>query len=265
MMHEEETHRTAPGNESAGDESGEALLTLHGVHKRYGEVVALHGIDLTLHRGEVVVILGPSGCGKSTLLRTINGLEPIQGGEISMAGVGVFGRDVSWDQVRQKVGMVFQSYELFAHMNVIDNILLGPLKVQKRDRAEAEAEADRLLERVGLLARKQAWPRELSGGQKQRIAIVRALCMNPEVILLDEITAALDPEMVREVLDVVLELAREGMSMIIVTHEMGFAEKVADRIVFMDQGRIIEEGAPAAFFARPQTERARVFLNGLDY
>ena len=265
MRHEEETHRATQGNESAGDEPGEALLTLHDVHKRYGEVVALHGIDLTLHRGEVVVILGPSGCGKSTLLRTINGLEPIQGGEISMAGVGVFGRDVSWDQVRQKVGMVFQSYELFAHMNVIDNILLGPLKVQKRDRAEAEAEADRLLERVGLLARKQAWPRELSGGQKQRIAIVRALCMNPDVILLDEITAALDPEMVREVLDVVLELAREGMSMIIVTHEMGFAEKVADRIVFMDQGRIIEEGAPAAFFVRPQTERARVFLNGLDY
>ena len=153
MRHEEETHRTAPGHES-----GEVLLTLHGVHKRYGEVVALHGIDLTLHRGEVVVILGPSGCGKSTLLRTINGLETIQGGEISMAGVGVFGRDVSWDQVRQKVGMVFQSYELFAHMNVIDNILLGPLKVQKRDRAEAEAEADRLLERVELLARKQAWP-----------------------------------------------------------------------------------------------------------
>ena len=265
MRHEEETHRATQGNESVGDESGEALLTLRGVQKRYGDVVALHGVDLTLHRGEVVVILGPSGCGKSTLLRTINGLEPIQGGEISMAGVGVFGRDVSWDQVRQKVGMVFQSYELFAHMNVIDNILLGPLKVQKRERAEAEAEADRLLERVGLLARKQAWPRELSGGQKQRIAIVRALCMNPEVILLDEITAALDPEMVREVLDVVLELAREGMSMIIVTHEMGFAEKVADRIVFMDQGRIIEEGAPAEFFARPQTERARVFLNGLDY
>ena len=241
------------------------LLEIRGLHKRYGETVALHNIDLTLHRGEVVVILGPSGCGKSTLLRCINGLEPIQGGEIRMAGVGVFGRDLGWDAVRQKVGMVFQSYELFAHMNVIDNILLGPLKVQKRDRAEAEAEADRLLERVGLLARKQAWPRELSGGQKQRIAIVRALCMNPEVILLDEITAALDPEMVREVLDVVLELAREGMSMIIVTHEMGFAEKVADRIVFMDQGRIIEEGAPAAFFARPQTERARVFLNGLDY
>lgn len=241
------------------------LLEIRGLHKRYGETVALHDIDLTLHRGEVVVILGPSGCGKSTLLRCINGLEPIQGGEIRMAGVGVFGRDLGWDAVRQKVGMVFQSYELFAHMNVIDNILLGPMKVQKRKRAEVEAQADRLLERVGLLARKQAWPRELSGGQKQRIAIVRALCMNPTAILLDEITAALDPEMVREVLDVVLELAREGMSMIIVTHEMGFAEKVADRIVFMDGGRIVEEAPPAEFFAAQRTERARVFLNGMDY
>ena len=241
------------------------LLEIRGLHKRYGETVALHDIDLTLHRGEVVVILGPSGCGKSTLLRCINGLEPIQGGEIRIAGVGVFGRDLGWDAVRQKVGMVFQSYELFAHMNVIDNILLGPMKVQKRRRAEVEAEADRLLERVGLLARKQAWPRELSGGQKQRIAIVRALCMNPTAILLDEITAALDPEMVREVLDVVLELAREGMSMIIVTHEMGFAEKVADRIVFMDGGRIVEEAPPAEFFAAQRTERARVFLNGMDY
>mgnify|MGYP002742109306 CR=1 FL=1 len=258
---------TLPGSTAPAGPSGaaSAMIDARDLHKRFGSLQVLSGVSLRIDQGEVVALIGPSGSGKSTLLRTINGLEPIQGGEISMAGVGVFGRDVSWDQVRQKVGMVFQSYELFAHMNVIDNILLGPLKVQKRDRAEAEAEADRLLERVGLLARKQAWPRELSGGQKQRIAIVRALCMNPEVILLDEITAALDPEMVREVLDVVLELAREGMSMIIVTHEMGFAEKVADRIVFMDQGRIIEEGAPAAFFARPQTERARVFLNGLDY
>lgn len=245
--------------------ANEALLEIRGLKKRYGETVVLDHIDLTLHRGEVVVILGPSGSGKSTLLRCINGLEPIQGGEIRMAGAGVFGKDLGWDAVRQKVGMVFQSYELFAHMNVIDNILLGPLKVQKRKRAEVEAEADRLLERVGLRDRKQAWPRELSGGQKQRIAIVRALCMNPTAILLDEITAALDPEMVREVLDVVLELAREGMSMIIVTHEMGFAEKVADRIVFMDGGRIIEEAPPAAFFSNQQTDRARVFLNGLDY
>ncbi|MDO4905981.1 MAG: amino acid ABC transporter ATP-binding protein [Lautropia sp.] len=242
-----------------------ALLDIRELHKRYGDTVALGAIDLTLHRGEVVVILGPSGCGKSTLLRCINGLEAIQGGTIAMDGVGVFGQDIGWEQVRQKVGMVFQSYELFAHMNVIDNILLGPMKVQGRARAEVEAQADRLLERVGLLDRRIAWPRELSGGQKQRIAIVRALCMNPEVILLDEITAALDPEMVREVLDVVQELAREGMSMIIVTHEMGFAERVADRIVFMDRGEIIEESEPERFFAEPLTERARVFLKGMDY
>ncbi len=242
-----------------------SLLDIRKLHKRYGDTVALKQIDLSLHKGEVLVILGPSGCGKSTLLRCINGLEAIQGGSISMDGVGVFGQDVRWEQVRQKVGMVFQSYELFAHMNVIDNILLGPMKVQSRSRAEAEAQADRLLERVGLLARKHAWPRELSGGQKQRIAIVRALCMNPEVILLDEITAALDPEMVREVLDVVQELAAEGMSMIIVTHEMGFAERVADRIIFMDRGEIIEENDPHSFFAHPETDRARVFLKGLDY
>ena len=161
--------------------------------------------------------------------------------------------------------MVFQSYELFAHMTVIDNILLGPLQVQKRSRAEAEAQADKLLARVGLADRKNAYPRELSGGQKQRIAIVRALCLNPEVILLDEITAALDPEMVREVLEVVLELAREGMSMLIVTHEMGFARKVADRIVFMDKGAIVEENSPENFFAAPKSERAKQFLAGMDY
>ena len=177
----------------------------------------------------------------------------------------MFGKDISWQTARQKVGMVFQSYELFAHMTVIDNILLGPLKVQKRNRAEAEAQADKLLARVGLLERKNAYPRELSGGQKQRIAIVRALCLNPEVILLDEITAALDPEMVREVLEVVLELAREGMSMLIVTHEMGFARKVADRIVFMDKGAIVEQASPEAFFTEPKTERARQFLAGMDY
>ena len=207
-------------------------------------------------KGEVIVLLGPSGCGKSTLLRCINGLEEHQGGSIEMEGTGVFGKDISWQTARQKVGMVFQSYELFAHMTVIDNILLGPLKVQKRNRAEAEAQADKLLARVGLLERKNAYPRELSGGQKQRIAIVRALCLNPEVILLDEITAALDPEMVREVLEVVLELAREGMSMLIVTHEMGFARKVADRIVFMDKGAIVEQASPEAFFTEPKTERA---------
>lgn len=242
-----------------------ALLNIHHLHKRYGETVVLQSLDLALHKGEVVVILGPSGSGKSTLLRCINGLESKQGGSIVMEGVGEFGKDVAWETARQKVGMVFQSYELFAHMNVIDNILLGPMKAQGRSRAETEAQADKLLARVGLLDRKTAFPRELSGGQKQRIAIVRALCMNPEVILLDEITAALDPEMVREVLDVVLELAEEGMSMLIVTHEMGFAQKVADRIVFMDKGAIIEENTPAAFFSNPHTERARQFLQGMDY
>ncbi|MFH6973777.1 amino acid ABC transporter ATP-binding protein [Neisseria sp. 23W00296] len=242
-----------------------ALLSVRKLHKEYGSVTALHSLDLDLQKGEVIVLLGPSGCGKSTLLRCINGLEEHQGGDIVMDGVGTFGKDVSWQTARQKVGMVFQSYELFAHMTVIDNILLGPLQVQKRSRAEAEAQADKLLERVGLLDRKNAYPRELSGGQKQRIAIVRALCLNPEVILLDEITAALDPEMVREVLEVVLELAREGMSMLIVTHEMGFARKVADRIVFMDKGTIVEENSPENFFAAPKSERAKQFLAGMDY
>ena len=242
-----------------------ALLSVRKLHKEYGSVTALHSLDLDLQKGEVIVLLGPSGCGKSTLLRCINGLEEHQGGDIVMDGVGTFGKDVSWQTARQKVGMVFQSYELFAHMTVIDNILLGPLQVQKRSRAEAEAQADKLLARVGLLERKNAYPRELSGGQKQRIAIVRALCLNPEVILLDEITAALDPEMVREVLEVVLELAREGMSMLIVTHEMGFARKVADRIVFMDKGTIVEENSPENFFAAPKSERAKQFLAGMDY
>lgn len=241
------------------------LLSIQNLHKKYGETVAINNLSLDLHKGEVVVLLGPSGCGKSTLLRCINGLEDKQGGTITMQGVGEFGKDLSWEQSRQKVGMVFQSYELFAHLNVIENILLGPLKAQKRSREKVEAQANLLLKRVGLFDRKTAFPRELSGGQKQRIAIVRALCMNPEVILLDEITAALDPEMVREVLDVVLELADEGMSMLIVTHEMGFAEKVADRIVFIDKGEIIEQSSPQEFFKAPKTERAKQFLHGLDY
>lgn len=241
------------------------LLHIQNLHKTYGDSVAIPNLSLSLQKGEVVVILGPSGCGKSTLLRCINGLESVQGGSITMENVGEFGKTIRWEAARQKVGMVFQSYELFAHLNVIDNILLGPLKAQKRARAEVEAQADKLLARVGLLDRKTAFPRELSGGQKQRIAIVRALCMNPEILLLDEITAALDPEMVREVLDVVLELADEGMSMLIVTHEMGFAEKVADRIIFMDKGEIIEESPPQVFFHQPQTERAKQFLHGMDY
>ncbi|AXI03968.1 amino acid ABC transporter ATP-binding protein [Aquirhabdus parva] len=246
-----------------------ALLSIQQLQKYYSskhtQSHVLQGIDLDVKKGEVIVILGPSGCGKSTLLRCINGLEPIEGGEIRLADSGVLGQDIPWTDVRQKIGMVFQNYELFGHLTVIDNILLGPLKVQKRQRAEAEQAADALLKRVGLFDRKHDYPRQLSGGQKQRIAIVRALAMNPEVILLDEITAALDPEMVREVLDVVLRLAKEGMTMLIVTHEMSFARNVADRVVFMDHGKIVESASPDHFFDNPSTERARAFLNILAY
>ncbi len=242
-----------------------ALLSLAAIDKFYGDTHALRGIHLEVQSGEVVVLLGPSGCGKSTLLRCINGLEPIQGGTITLQGHGVLGRDISWHAARQHIGMVFQSYELFNHLSVIDNILLGPIKAQKRPRLDVEAQADRLLQRIGLYGRKNAWPRELSGGQKQRIAIVRALCLNPQLLLLDEITAALDPEMVREVLDVVLELAADGMTMLIVTHEMGFARKVADRILFMDHGEIIEQAEPETFFTAPASARAQAFLNLMHY
>ena len=242
-----------------------ALLEIKKLVKNYGNVTALHGIDLSVKKGEVVVILGPSGCGKSTLLRCINGLEEIKSGELILEGKGKLGTDIPWVNARQHIGMVFQSYELFSHMSVIDNILLGPLKVQKRKREDVEKQADELLKRVGLYERKNAFPRELSGGQKQRIAIVRSLCMNPEIMLFDEVTAALDPEMVREVLDVILGLARDGMTMLIVTHEMGFARQVADRIVFMDKGEIIEQANPEDFFVNQATDRAKAFLNILNY
>lgn len=225
----------------------------------------MDNIDLTIHKGEVVVILGPSGCGKSTLLRCLNGLEAIQGGEIRLSGKNIAGKDANWQEIRQQIGMVFQNYDLFPHMTVLENILLGPLKVQKREKKEAVEQARQLLDRVGLLDRQDSYPRQLSGGQKQRIAIVRALCMNPEIMLFDEVTAALDPEMVREVLDVILGLARQGMTMVIVTHEMGFAKAVADRIVFIDAGKICETATPDEFFSNPRTERARQFLNIFQY
>ncbi|WP_439243494.1 amino acid ABC transporter ATP-binding protein [Lonepinella sp. BR2474] len=242
-----------------------ALLAIQQLVKNYGEVTALHGIDLAVEKGEVVVILGPSGCGKSTLLRCLNGLEEIKSGNIILENLGLLGKDISWVKARQKIGMVFQSYELFSHMSVIDNILLGPMKVQKRKREDVEKQADELLKRVGLFERKNAFPRELSGGQKQRIAIVRSLCMNPDIMLFDEVTAALDPEMVREVLDVILGLAKDGMTMLIVTHEMNFAKQVADRIIFMDKGEIIEQSKPEFFFSNPSTDRAKAFLNILNY
>lgn len=236
------------------------VLELENVSKCYDDHQVLRQINLQVVKGEVIVILGPSGCGKSTLLRCLNGLEPIQGGQIRYRDMVLTAGNTDWRQVRQKIGMVFQSYDLFPHMTVMENILLGPVKVQKRTKAEAIAQAERLLARVGLLDKKNAYPRHLSGGQQQRIAIVRALCMNPEVMLFDEVTAALDPEMVKEVLEVMLQLAHQGMTMLIVTHEMGFARVVADRILFMDEGCIRESGKPDAFFTRPETERAQRFL-----
>lgn len=238
----------------------ESLLSLQGVVKVYDKLPVLKGIDLEVAQGEVVVILGPSGCGKSTLLRCLNGLEAVQGGSIKFQGEELTSGKVPWQKVRQNIGMVFQSYHLFPHMTVLENILLGPIKVQKRSRSEAAEEALRLLKRVGLEDKKDAYPRQLSGGQQQRIAIVRALCMHPQLMLFDEVTAALDPEMVKEVLEVMLDLAEQGMTMLIVTHEMGFARSVADRIVFMDQGEILEIASPDVFFTEPKSERARQFL-----
>lgn len=239
----------------------EKLLEVHSLVKDYGNGPVLKDISLDVHKGEVVVLIGPSGCGKSTFLRCMNGLEQIQSGEILLDGESITGNKTKWNEVRQKVGMVFQSYELFPHMTVIDNILLGPTRVQKKDKKEARKDAERLLERVGLLDKKDAYPRQLSGGQKQRVAIVRALIMQPEIMLFDEVTAALDPEMVREVLDVMLELAKSGSTMVIVTHEMQFARAVADRIVFLDGGDIIEVAEPEQFFTQPKTDRTRRFLN----
>lgn len=241
------------------------LIEVRGLCKVFDNKEILKDVSLDLHKGEVLVVLGPSGCGKSTLLRCLNGLEKIQGGDIRFKNNSLTEKSTNWEDVREKIGMVFQNYELFPHMTVIENILLGPLKVQKRDKAEVLAQAEQLLQRVGLLDRKDAYPRQLSGGQKQRIAIVRALCMNPEVMLFDEVTASLDPEMVREVLEVMLSLAKQGTTMIIVTHEMGFARSVADRVIFMDGGKICEIAEPNEFFTNPTTERAKQFLNIFQY
>lgn len=238
-----------------------ALLQIKHLKKSFGDTPVLKDISLDVHKGEVVVILGPSGCGKSTLLRCINGLESIDGGEIILNGNLISDEKTDWRKVRQKIGMVFQSYDLFPNMTVLQNVILGPVKVQRRSKQEAIKDAEVLLSRVGLLDKKNSYPRELSGGQKQRVAIVRALILNPEMILFDEVTAALDPEMVREVLDVMLELAKSGSTMLIVTHEMQFAKAVADKIVFIDGGEVVETAAPNEFFMNPKTLRAQKFLN----
>lgn len=240
-------------------------LQVSNLKKSFGDETVLNGIDLEVHKGEVVVVLGPSGCGKSTLLRCMNGLEPLSAGNIFLDGEEITSESKKITRLRQKIGMVFQSYDLFPHKNIMDNITLAPVKVQKRPRKEVEQHAEKLLKRVGLWEKRSAFPRELSGGQKQRVAIIRALCMNPEVMLFDEVTAALDPEMVREVLDVMLELAEQGMTMVIVTHEMQFAKVIADRIIFLDNGKIVEQTNPERFFSAPQTQRAKDFLQTFAY
>lgn len=240
-------------------------LQVSGLKKRFGDETVLNGMDITIHKGEVVVVLGPSGCGKSTLLRCMNGVEPPSEGSILLDGEEIAAGSKKITQLRQKIGMVFQSYDLFPHKNILDNITLAPVKVQKRPKQEVEREAEKLLKRVGLWEKRKAFPRELSGGQKQRVAIIRALCMNPEVMLFDEVTAALDPEMVREVLDVMLELADQGMTMVIVTHEMQFARAIANRILFLDGGKIVEDSPPEIFFTHPKTQRARDFLQTFSY
>mgnify|MGYP000581149164 FL=1 len=241
------------------------ILKIDKVNKFYGELHALKDVSLSVAQGEVVVILGPSGCGKSTLLRTINGLEPVQSGNFIIEGERIDQNFTDWRRIRQKIGMVFQSYELFDHLNVLHNIILGPVKVQGVPREQAVELARHWLKIVGLENKERAYPKELSGGQKQRIAIVRSLVMKPKIMLFDEVTAALDPEIVREVLDVMLNLAKEGQTMLIVTHEMGFARAVADRIVFMDEGSVVEINEPEAFFTAPKSERAKKFLNMFEF
>ncbi len=226
------------------------ILKIEHLTKKYDDITVLNDISLTVKKGEVLVIVGPSGCGKSTLLRCINNLEDIQDGKVNIEG---------------KTGMVFQSYELFPHMTVLQNLMLAPLKVKKRKKDEVKKEAEQLLERVGLSSKKDNYPAQLSGGQKQRVAIVRALIMHPEVLLFDEVTAALDPEMVREVLDVILDLAKQDKTMLIVTHEMAFARAIADRVIFLEGGSIIEDTTPAEFFDAPRSERAKSFLRTFEF
>ncbi|MBQ4276072.1 MAG: amino acid ABC transporter ATP-binding protein [Lachnospiraceae bacterium] len=241
------------------------MLRVNNLSKRFDDITVIDNLSLSVKKGEVVVIVGPSGCGKSTFLRCLNGLEDINDGEVYLGDEKVNPNKKNLSKTREKIGMVFQSYDLFPHKTILQNITLAPIKVKKRKKAEVEEEAIKLLDRVGLVSKKDNYPRQLSGGQKQRVAIVRALIMHPEVLLLDEITAALDPEMVREVLDVVLALAKEGRTMLIVTHEMAFAKAVADRVIFLEGGKIIEEGTPNEFFDNPKTERLKKFLQTFTY
>jgi general L-amino acid transport system ATP-binding protein len=247
----------APQDEVAGD----LMIELRHVHKWYGEFHVLKNIDLQVHRGERIVICGPSGSGKSTLIRCINRLEEHQQGRISVEGVELTGDVKHIEQIRREVGMVFQQFNLFPHLTVLENCCLAPIWVRKMPRAEAEQMAFEYLERVKIPEQAKKYPGQLSGGQQQRVAIARSLCMNPKIMLFDEPTSALDPEMIKEVLDVMIELAESGMTMICVTHEMGFAKTVANRVIFMDEGEIIEQNAPHEFFNNPQSERTKLFLS----
>ena len=244
----------------------EEILKVEHLNKFYGDWQALHDINFSINKGEVVTLLGPSGSGKSTLIRTLNGLEPFRDGKLYFHGKEIEQDQKNWQELRQKIGMVFQSYDLFPNLTVMDNILLAPVKVQGRDKEEVKKEALELLDRVELRNHADSYPRELSGGQKQRIAIVRALAMHPELMLFDEVTASLDPEMVRGVLQIIKELSdRDHMTMIIVTHEMNFAAKIADRVLFLEGGKILEETPGKQFFEKPQTSRAAEFLNSLEF
>src|SRR3954466_4762700 len=251
------------GDQSAAptDHPTDALVELQGVDKHFGSLHVLKHIDLTIRRGEVVVVIGPSGSGKSTLCRAINRLEQIDKGAVTTDGVPLPQEGKALAQLRAEVGMVFQSFNLFAHKTILENVMLGPVKVRKHSRADAERKARELLERVGVAQQADKYPAQLSGGQQQRVAIARALAMDPKVMLFDEPTSALDPEMINEVLDVMTSLARDGMTMVVVTHEMGFARRAANRVVFMDGGRIVESTDPETFFTRPSSDRAKDFLS----
>jgi len=237
------------------------VVKVRHIHKHFGRLHVLNDVSLTVTRGEVVVVIGPSGSGKSTLLRCLNFLEPVEQGEIWIDGIRLDHHKTNIRQVRAEVGIVFQSFNLFPHLTAVRNVMLAPIVVRRRPEAEVRQEAERLLAKVGLQDKVDAYPSHLSGGQQQRVAIARALAMQPKLMLFDEVTSALDPELVREVLDVMKQLAREGMTMIVVTHEMGFAREVAQRVVFIDAGRIVEEGPVATVFDRPQNPRTQSFLS----
>lgn len=241
-------------------ELGRELLHIYNARKKFDDHLVLDGINLTLVEHEVVALIGASGSGKSTLLRSINLIEPLDSGKIVFDGNEITAKNVKLDQIRQQIGLIFQAYNLFPHMSVLENVMIAPRKVLKLDKTQAKERAHQLLDRIGLWQKRDAYPDQLSGGQKQRVAIVRALAMKPKVLLLDEVTSALDPELVGEVLEIIRELAHDGMTMLLATHEMSFAREIAHRVCFLDQGNIVEEGTPQKMFTNPQHERTQEFL-----